>query len=91
VVKPEASTLSVQDIRESFVFLPHVYELLSAIEGNADVTEVTRVAYVLADKLKTAAALLEQIPGANCTAEEQQQLMEAKQRIFQEKTYVFFF
>ena len=80
--------LTKEELQESFSFLPSLYELLSVLENRQGHEEITRIAAGLSEKLVNAASLLEAVPGADCTSEEQQELLETKKSTLHKKRYV---
>ena len=80
--------LTAEEIQQHFSLLPALCDLLAALENQQDRSEIVRVASKLSDKIAGAFALLEAMPGADCTVQEQHLLLEQKQATLEKKTYV---
>ncbi|KAJ9084221.1 mediator of RNA polymerase II transcription subunit 9, variant 2 [Entomophthora muscae] len=74
--KITAETLDFTNLQESFSFLPLVWETLDLIQRSASVVEISKNATALANKLKDALTLAEQLPGSHLSIDQQQELIQ---------------
>lgn len=83
--KDPFESFDVNGLQASFSFLPLVCETLDLIQRNSPVTQISKSSIALANKFKQSIALIDKLPGANLSIQQQEELIDKEMQVLKHK------